>query len=134
MFKAFRNSTAAIRLYRCQRFSQNFQKLSRHQIHPHQGHRKCSSPLPNYYNATYSLSDPLRSYFSTIDLDDDNESDDLEEVYDASPVHPENGCMNIKNFLYEDLNNDDELLNQLNDCESEDTVSCLLKYSLEAFV
>lgn len=120
MLKAFRNSTVAVRFYRCQRFSHSSHKLSRCYISP-QGYFKCSPSLSNYKNVAFSSIVPTRP-FSTVDLDDDNDSDGLEEVYDELSENADSGCERIKNFLYKHLT-DDKLLNEINGCESEDDVS-----------
>lgn len=123
MLKLFRNSAAAVRFCRFQRFSQSFHKLSGNCVHPQV--LKCSFPYLNYRNVASSLSVPHRPY-CTVDLDDGNDSDGLEEAY-VEDSH--NGCMKIKNFLYGDLANDD-LLNQINSCESEEDVSSKDFYNL----
>lgn len=53
----------------------------------------------------------------------ENESDGLEEMLDESHDYLENSFMQIKDFLYKNLPNDDELLVEINNCTNEDGVS-----------
>lgn len=68
-----------------------------------------------------------RSYCTFVPVGlNENENDGLEEILDESHDYLENSFMQIKDFLYQNLPNDDELLVEINNCTNEDGVSIFL--------
>lgn len=124
MLKSLCNSRISrITLCRCQLVPTKITKFSKNRIH----NRRQINPhyefkLPHFGIAFSSVLP--RSYCSSVDLDDINsENDALDEILDESHEYLENGFVQIKDFLYQNLSNEDELLVQISDCNSEDVVS-----------
>lgn len=129
MLKALGNPRAAIKLCRCQHFPFNFTKLSQNRIHYlRQDHFESNIQPKNSTKNVFSVKLLTRSKCSSVSLDD---NDGLEEMLFEPNEQVESGLMQIKDFLYNHLSSDDELLIEMNNCSDEDTVSQFIDRCIE---
>ncbi len=133
MWKALCNPRTAIKLCRCQQVLPKAIKITNNRIHylrpDHFKYKvKLQNCLVNGSNVPPVQRQRSSSDCTSVVVDDgDSVNDGIEEILDESH---EGGFIQIKEFLYEHLPDDDSLFIKISNCNSEDSVSIISPISI----
>lgn len=128
MLKAFSSLLSLQNLVKVKRLpTKQFIEFSRNRIHcPRQMSFKYDLKVPSKVIVESNSSVLSRSYCTLVpdlpdDLDDDNNG--LDDMLGDTHEWFANDIMQVKDSLYENLSNEDEMLVKINSCNTEDDVS-----------